>query len=82
MANIISSREDGIITDLNTGSVVATTKQCCHCGNHFISKKGSGKMRGWCTKCSAITCGKIKCCVCVPFEKKLELAEAGKIILR
>lgn len=76
MANL-TKREDGIIV-LN-GSVVATTKQCCHCGNHFVMVKGSGVKRGWCMKCHAITCGKIECCKCVPFEKKLELYEAGKI---
>ena len=75
-----NSQEDGII--IADGTVVAKTKQCCHCGNHFIMVKGSGKYRGWCTKCHSITCGKYKCCKCVPFEKKLELAEAGKIILR
>ncbi len=72
-------QEDGII--IKDGSVVATTKQCCHCGNHFIMVKGSGVKRGWCMKCHAITCGKIECCICVPFEKKLEQAEAGLIVL-
>jgi hypothetical protein len=74
-----NSQEDGII--IADGSVVATTKQCCHCGNHFVMIKGSKKKRGWCMKCHNITCGKLECCPCVPFEKKLELAEAGKIIL-
>ncbi len=76
MANL-TKKEDGII--ILDGSVVATTKQCCHCGNHFVMIKGSGKKRGWCMKCHAITCGCIKCCKCVPFEKKLDLYEAGKI---
>jgi hypothetical protein len=73
----LTKSEDGILT-IN-GAVVATTKQCCHCGNHFIMQKGSGKKRGRCMKCHSITCGKLKCCKCVPFEKKLDDYEAGKI---
>lgn len=76
MANL-TKREDGIL--MLNGAVVATTKQCCHCGNHFAMIKGSGKKRGWCMKCHGITCGALGCCKCVPFEKKLELFEAGKI---
>jgi hypothetical protein len=73
----LKNREDGVI--ILNGSVVATTKQCCHCGNHFAMIKGSGKKRGYCLKCNSITCGALECCKCVPFEKKLELFEAGKI---
>jgi hypothetical protein len=73
----LTKREDGIL--MVNGSVVATTKQCCHCGNHFIMAKGSGKTRGWCMNCHAITCGKLGCCKCVPFEQKLDDFEAGKI---
>ena len=72
-------KEDGVI--LQDGVQVASTKQCPHCGGHFIMQKGSGKIRGYCTKCGGITCGKLECCACVPFEKKLDLAEAGKITL-
>ncbi len=57
---------------------VASTKQCCHCGAHFVSVKGSGKIRGFCTHCMAITCGDVNCDPCVPFEKKIEEYEAGK----
>ena len=73
----LKKREDGII--ISDGSVVATTKQCCHCGNHFVMVKGSGRKRGYCMKCNKITCGALGCCECVPFERKLELFEAGKI---
>ncbi len=69
----LAKKEDGII--ILNGSVVGITKQCVHCGNHFLSVKGSGKKRGWCMKCHGITCGKIECCKCVPFEKKLEIME-------
>lgn len=51
------------------------TYQCCHCGAHFVIVKGSGKTRGFCLKCMQITCGKLECDVCVPFEKKLEIWE-------
>lgn len=71
-------KQAGVI--LMDGVQVADTKQCCHCGGHFVMVKGSGKLRGYCTKCHEITCGKIECCKCVPFEKKLDLAEAGKLI--
>ena len=30
---------------------VAHTKQCCHCQRHFVSVKGSGKIRGFCNGC-------------------------------
>jgi hypothetical protein len=70
------AKEAGII--LVDDKVVATTRQCCHCGNHFIMVKGSGRLRGWCMKCHGITCGNIECCPCIPFEKKLEEVEAGK----
>ncbi len=73
----LKKSEDGIL--MVNGSVVATTKQCCHCGKHFAMIKGSGKKRGYCLKCGKITCGALECCKCVPFEKKLELFEAGKI---
>jgi hypothetical protein len=68
-------KEAGVI--LIDNREVATTKQCCHCGCHFISKKGSGKLRGYCMKCHEVTCGKLECCKCIPFEKKLDLVEKG-----
>lgn len=73
----LSNKEDGVL--MMDSTVIAKTRQCCHCGNHFAMIKGSGKKRGWCMKCHSITCGKIECCSCVPFEKKLELYESGKI---
>ncbi len=61
------------------GQVVADTVQCCHCGNHWIPTPGSGKVRGYCVKCDALTCGAEECDPCQPFEHKLELFEKGKI---
>lgn len=57
---------------------VASTKQCCHCGKHFVSIKGSGKIRGFCMCCHKITCGNVECDPCIPFEQKLEEYESGK----
>lgn len=57
------------------GKEVAHTLRCCHCGGHFVSVRGSGKKRGWCTVCRSITCGKAGCDVCVPFEARLEVLE-------
>lgn len=54
---------------------VAVTLQCCHCDCHFISVKGSGNIRGFCTRCFKITCGAKACDPCIPFEKKLEQIE-------
>lgn len=66
-------RESGAI--LVDGTQVASTHQCCHCGNHFVSVKGSGTRRGFCLKCGKVTCGAAECDPCTPFEKKLEAME-------
>jgi hypothetical protein len=60
------------------GQEVAHTKQCCHCNAHFVSIKGSGKIRGHCMLCNAITCGAPACDFHIPFEAKLELTEGTK----
>jgi hypothetical protein len=71
------------------GKQVAETHQCCHCGGHFIMRRGSGKVRGFCLKCQGPTCGAGGCDRCVPFEARLEFAEAshagkaiGKLLAR
>ena len=63
---------------LMDGQEIAQTIQCCHCGGHFVSIKGSGKVRGFCMCCHKITCGDPKCNPCVPFEKKLDDYEIGQ----
>ena len=63
------------------GQEVANTMQCCHCGKHFVSVKGSGKLRGFCMRCHQITCGNPVCNVCTPFEKKMEEYEKGKRLI-
>lgn len=57
------------------GLEVAHTRQCCHCGMHFVSVRGSGKVRGFCLRCHKITCGAAGCDPCVPFEERLLLME-------
>jgi len=57
------------------GQEVASTLQCPHCGGHFVSYKGSGHRRTFCTKCMAVTCGNPACDPCRPFEKQLEEIE-------
>lgn len=65
-----------IVTDAS-GTVEHDTKQCCHCGQHWIVKPGSGTLRGFCQLCNASTCGHPGCMSHMAFEKKLELYEKG-----
>ena len=62
------------------GIEVGETRQCCHCGNHFPYRQGSGTKRGFCTLCMAMTCGCPKCMEHMAFEQKLDLFEKGKIL--
>lgn len=57
------------------GKEVASTLRCPHCGGHFISRRGSGIKRGFCTRCKEITCGSPGCRSCKPLEKMLEEIE-------
>lgn len=54
------------------------TVQCCHCGRHWVYTPGSGRKRGFCLKCHAITCGSQKCDSCIPIEQQLENREQGR----
>lgn len=72
--NLAVTRPSGAI--LVDGQHVADTVQCVHCGGHFVMQKGSGRIRGWCYNCSGIICGP-SCQTCVPYEKKLDLADGG-----
>jgi hypothetical protein len=53
------------------GQEVATTLQCCHCGLHYVSRRGSGIRRGFCLKCMQVTCGKQECMTCTPYAAEL-----------
>jgi len=52
--------------------------QCCHCGKHFWVTPGSGKRRGFCTRCAQVTCGSEICDACVPQEQMLDNKARGK----
>jgi hypothetical protein len=61
------------------GNHVADTLTCCHCGKMWIPVKGSGKVRGFCTKCNDVTCG-LECLgLCIPMEKRLDMYEKGLV---
>lgn len=70
---LITMPEEGKVTH-------QPTLMCCHCGNTWIAKKGSGKKRGLCLCCHGFTCGDPGCDNCVPFEQQLENVEAGRDI--
>src|SRR3954453_23786239 len=61
------------------GQEVAHTKQCCHCQMHFVCRKGSGKIRGYCFDCKKITCGAPACNVHVPLGVKLNYLDGGNV---
>lgn len=52
-------KPDGIV--LIDGKEVAHTLKCPHCGGHFVSRKGSGHRRTFCTIHKAVTCGSQRC---------------------
>lgn len=67
------------ITDPDSDKCVTiATVQCKHCGRHWLWKKGSGRKRGWCTRCNGFTCGNDLCDYCVPQEQLLENIEQGR----
>ncbi len=61
------------------GKEVASTLQCCHGGEHWVVRKGSGIRRGFCMRCMAPTCGKDECIPCKPFVDELGLSQ-GRIL--
>lgn len=54
------------------------TRQCIHCGKHWVYVPGSGTERGWCMRCHGLTCGAQKCKNCVPYEAQIEIMEGAK----
>lgn len=48
------------------------TRQCSHCGRHWIFEPGSGKKRGYCYACNGLTCGADECNPCYPYEQRIE----------
>ena len=63
---------------MSDGMEIASTLQCCHCGSHFLSKKGSGARRTFCFKCMEVTCGRYECDPCFPYEKQMEMMERSR----
>ncbi len=50
---------------------------CAHCDYTWEVIPGSGRKRGWCTKCSAPLCGKHACMArCTPLEARLAQMES------
>jgi len=74
-----------LLCDRHAGHIIidgierAMTAQCCHCGGHFVVRKGSKRLRGFCSNCSQVTCGAPGCNPCIPFEKKLDLYEKKRL---
>ena len=69
----LGRREDGAI--LFDGQQVGSTFMCRHCNGHFLVERGSGKKRGWCTRCGGPTCGTAKCGACKPFQVWIDEVE-------
>lgn len=53
------------------------TLSCCHCRAHWEVRLGSGRVRGYCAKCNAYTCGRAACDECIPYEQRLDNCDAG-----
>lgn len=53
------------------------TLSCVHCQATWVKQRGSGKLRGFCQKCSGFVCGP-GCAECVPWERKIENMECGR----
>ena len=74
-------REAGLIVVADPGSdgplLEAPTLQCCHCGRHFIMRRRSKTLRGFCTRCHGVFCGP-QCEKCVPTEQLIENIELGR----
>lgn len=57
------------------------TLSCCHCSRHWEVRVGSGRTRGFCSRCCGYTCGAAACDVCVPVEARRKNVEAGRPVL-
>lgn len=63
-----------VIQNVDGSTFEGETRQCCHCGGHWLIQPGSGKVRGWCGKCSAWFCSP-SCMECIPYEKMLDIMD-------
>lgn len=60
---------------LQDGREVADLLQCCHCQYTWRYRPGSGRLRGFCYRCNAVTCGAPACDACVPAAERAEQDE-------
>ncbi len=53
---------------------------CVHCGDSWVWQKGSGRKRGWCTRCNGLCCGAEHCVSrgCVHWRQQLDNLEKGR----
>jgi hypothetical protein len=69
-----------ILMDDGNGVIeTACTLRCVHGGEHFISIKGSGTRRGFCTKCMGVTCGSPAHDEHYDWRQKIDDYEKGKL---
>lgn len=71
-----------VVTDWDRNDRTSDTKQCPHCGGHWIIQRGSGKPHMFCQKCMADTCSNPACLrQCYPFEKRSDdMVTHGRLI--
>lgn len=54
------------------------TLRCGHCGAHWEVVVGSGRLRGFCSRCLGYVCGRPECMAdCLTVEQRLENLEKG-----
>lgn len=69
-----------LMDDGNGWRETANTIRCVHGGEHFISIKGSGITRGWCSRCAGVFCGR-QHERCHHWMKQIEDFEKGKLLV-
>lgn len=83
MSELSNRRRSGHFSALGIGGELqdGETLSCVHCQHTWELKKGSGKVRGFCTSCMGYHCGGPQCWDCVPLEQRLENIEKGRPVL-
>lgn len=54
------------------------TLSCVHCQQTWVHQPGSGKIRGFCTRCNGPICSAECAEKCVPLEQMIENIEHGR----
>jgi hypothetical protein len=54
-------------------------RRCIHCGRIWVHRPGSGRLRGFCTRCFGDVCGEPDCVArgCLHWEAQLAQLERG-----